>query len=56
MEAVSDNDMDEVRTLLKEGKGGVTADPNYADEFGFSCLHVCAKVNRPLILSSPLPV
>jgi len=45
MEAVVDNDMDEARSLLTQGKGGLTADPNFSDEFGFSCLHVCAKVS-----------
>jgi hypothetical protein len=43
MEAVSESDVDEVRRLCLKGERGVPADAEWADEFGFSCLHLAAK-------------
>ena len=43
-EAVKDSDTDLVKQLCTIGVNGVKADPNYSDEFGFSCLHLASKV------------
>lgn len=43
-EAVRDCDVDQIRQLCTVGINGVTADPDYSDEFGFGCLHLAAKV------------
>jgi hypothetical protein len=43
-EAVRESDVDQVRLLCTIGINGVTADPDYSDEFGFGCLHLAAKV------------
>ena len=43
-EAVRDSDSDQIRQLCTVGINGVTADPDYSDEFGFGCLHLAAKV------------
>eukprot|EP00291_Cryptomonas_curvata_P000450 CAMPEP_0172198544 /NCGR_PEP_ID=MMETSP1050-20130122/28150_1 /TAXON_ID=233186 /ORGANISM="Cryptomonas curvata, Strain CCAP979/52" /LENGTH=147 /DNA_ID=CAMNT_0012875385 /DNA_START=182 /DNA_END=621 /DNA_ORIENTATION=+ len=42
-EAVRDCDVDQIRQLCTIGINGVTADPDYSDEFGFGCFHLAAK-------------
>lgn len=44
MEAVQDNDVEGIKKLCGEGRDEMKADPNYADEFGFSCMLLAAKV------------
>jgi hypothetical protein len=61
LEAVIENDMDSVRQLCGVGEAGVTADPDYSDEYGFSCMmvaakvrhrgHVCVRTTRPFLCS-----
>jgi hypothetical protein len=43
-DAVRESDVDQIRQLCTVGINGMTADPDYSDEFGFSCLHLAAKV------------
>jgi hypothetical protein len=50
MEAVSESDVDEVRRLCLKGERGVPADAEWADEFGFSCLHLAAKRGNTAIV------
>ena len=45
MEAVKAADVALIVDLCKTEKGGMKADPCYADEFGFTCLHLAAKVH-----------
>jgi hypothetical protein len=47
-EAVRESDVDQIRQLCTIGINGVTADPDYSDEFGFGCLHLAAKVRTEL--------
>jgi hypothetical protein len=49
MEAVLENDHDAVRELCTKGEAGVTADPDYSDDFGFSCMMLAAKVRRAAV-------
>lgn len=51
-DAVKEGDIDMVRELCTTGINGFKADPDYSDEFGFSCLHLAAKVNEHQFRSS----
>jgi hypothetical protein len=46
MEAIIENDTDAVRELCTKGEAGVTADPDFSDDFGFSGMMLAAKVRR----------
>ena len=43
-EAVKANNVDLIQQLCTVGIDGTKADPDYSDEFGFSCMHLAAKV------------